>query len=181
MNDKSLLSKGVTGGDSQGGLPMQRVQVGQRWSERIVSHMRDAARLSASLSDKDILLFEEKFLSAGFQFLRVPSIEQGRQLITTFLDTLLVYHEIACMAPHINQTNNNRIVDLYEQLAESGYMSTLNSALLDAFFVHNFYYDFVWIELEDYTTKQQWFLQFIERLEQHNKNAKIPILIVCLD
>jgi len=162
------------------GEPMQRVHQGQRWSERVVSQSRDATRISAPLSDKDILIFEEKLLNSGFQFLRVPTMQLGRNWISTFLDTLLLYHEVGCLSADAIEDDKN-IIDMYEQLTDCGYLSTLNNARLEDFFMNHFYYDFIWIELDEIMVAKAWFNTFIEGLELHGISHRIPVLIVSSD
>lgn len=149
-------------------------------SEKIIARARDATRISMPFSEHDIRIFEHKFLTPGMQFLRVPNMQQGRTLVATFLNTLLVYHEVGCVSQ--NPFLDDKIIhDIFDQLSNIGYISTLNKTLLDEFFTSQFYYDFVWIELDEILSMQQWFDQFMSGLDEFGIYHQIPVLIVLSD
>ena len=100
MKKESVLSDILftTGEPSQGGDIMHKRDWLHRASPRqFVNHIHEIEGISQPLSEHEILEVQEKFLSNGFQYIKFSSIEEGRSIIEAFLQTLPLYHDVACL------------------------------------------------------------------------------------
>ncbi len=126
-----------------------------------------------TLSESDILDFQDIFLTPGFHSLTIGTVSEGRDLITTFLGILNCYSEIGCLTQYTSDLSSD-IFNIYDELAFQGALANTN--ILENFFLEQFFYDFIWIEASHDLLKTHWYWYFEQRLRM--LNPLIPIIIV---
>jgi hypothetical protein len=131
--------------------------------------------IRSPFTEKDILDLQDEFLSNGFHYLKVKSIQDGRRIINTFLYSLKgYYHDIGCLSLADVCLPDN-ISDIYELLEWYGY---LKYDCLENFFIDQWYCDFLWIEATEELLLSPWFCTFSQMLEDFSLNKEIPIFII---
>ena len=128
------------------------------------------------LSEQSILEIQEKFLSNGFQYLKVQSIQEGRALIEMFLNTLTLYSDVACLTTTKDPILYNA-TDVYRILEAGGYLSPFEDCYLEEYFVEHFYFDFMWIEATTDMLMSSWFENVKKILIHTAIDQHIPILV----
>ena len=138
------------------------------------SHVR---LLQEPLSDTDILELQDKFLSNGVQPLKVKNIAQGRSIVEKFLQTLNIYHDVACLTvsdlPFSAPTTN-----MHDELLKGGYLDPLEPQYLEEFFIEHFYFDFLWIEATEDLLSSKWFSDVEKKIFSYKINQHIPIIVL---
>ena len=128
--------------------------------------------ISNSLTENDILELEDKFLSKGFQYIKVKNIKQGRSLINVFLESLNCYKNPALLTVS-SEPMSGEVVDLYEKI-----QSNPDNMDWGEFLLEEFFYDFLWIEATKDLLKNDWFSAFEQKIEDFRIDKEIPILVV---
>lgn len=131
--------------------------------------------IKSPFSEQDILDLQDEFLSYGFHYIKVDTVQDGRRVVNTFLHSLKSYYQaLGClsMAEHYLPDS---VTDIYELLEWYGYLK-YNS--LESFFVDQWYFDFLWIEATEELLTSAWFCTFSQLLEDFSINRKIPIFII---
>jgi hypothetical protein len=144
-------------------------------SRQFLNHIHEIEGVSQPLSEQTILELQEKFLSNGFQYIKVKSIPEGRALIDTFLKTLTMYHDVACLTK--SQIPLQSATDIYSLLEGGGYLSPFEQHYLEEFFIEHFYFDFMWIEATLEVLTSSWFESVKKILINSAIDQHIPILI----
>src|SRR3989337_574496 len=101
-------------------------------SRHLVEHLHEINLITQPLSDSDIFDLQEKFLSNGFQYLKAKDVDKGRSIIYAFLNSLGLYHDIACLtlaAPSLEE----KVTDLYYELKGGGFLNSFEPYYLDEF------------------------------------------------
>lgn len=129
---------------------------------------------NAQLSEQDIIVVSDKFLTPGFHKIQVDSIEHGRNLIGTFLTSLNYYHDVAMLS--LEDVNRSTPHNIYQSLmvqekVQSAYDFT-------EFLCNNFYHDFLWIEATPELAETVWFKELEYELFNLNFDKIIPIVIL---
>lgn len=123
------------------------------------------------LTESDILCLQDRFLTNGFHHIRVKNVASGRKLIKTFLQSLRVYHEIACvtMEPSLEQG----VFDIFNELL-------IGQKIIDfeEFFVEEFYFDFMWIEATKELLRCPWFADFENHITDLSIDKHIPMFVL---
>ena len=129
-------------------------------------------QLEEALSEHEILMLQDQFLTNGFHYITVPDVKTGRELLYIFLNSLDCYHHVACLTVE-QEPLNSGISDLYQELC-----SFTN---VEEFLVDQFYYDFIWIELSARLCKHGWLDHFKQSILQMELDAKLPLVIIRYD
>ena len=124
------------------------------------------------LADKDIISLQALFTTPGCHAIEVADVQAGRLLITRLLKSLKYHHEIGFVtdsqfdvcAPAVNITSILAGVQDQEQIV--------------SFFLNEFYYDFIWIEVTSYSDHMAWFHDFYTELINFNIQQMIPVILV---
>ncbi len=148
-------------------------------SRQFINYIHEIDGVRQPLSEQAILEVQEKFLSNGFQYLKVKSIKEGRSIIDTFLKTLTLYHDIACLTTSKEPLSN--ATDIYGILEGGGYLSSFEQYYLEEYFIENFYFDFMWIEASIDVLISPWFEDVKKILINTAIDQHIPILICVYD
>ena len=119
-----------------------------------------------AISEQQILELQDILLTNGMHYLSVPTIQEGRALIYTFLDALRCYQSIACFTIQGNSLKKS-VRDLYTQLDQKNW---------DHFFVDEFNSDFLWIEQDASIHHSSMLLE--EKLCQLGMDQQLPIIIL---
>ena len=121
-----------------------------------------------SLTEYEILSLQDAFLVNGLHSINVPNLVVGRILIQNFLNSLPMYTHNACLT--LNTTDlPSHISDIYAALYNEG----LQEQVIEEFFINEFYFDFVWIEMSDALCKAPWFGHFNKILEAYGQQMPI--------
>ncbi len=145
-------------------------------SRSFINHIHEIPLIQQPFSDKDILDIQEKFLGNGFQYLKGHNIGHARKIIATFLTSLGVYHDIACLTLDDHPLPVG-ITDLYSELAGGGYLNSFEPYYIEEYLIEYFYFDFIWIEATRSLLISSWFEQFKEKMLESSVNEQIPILV----
>lgn len=133
--------------------------------------------VSNQFSEQDILSWHDEFLTNGFHYITLDSVATGRIFVDTFLRSLNYYHDIGSLTLS-EQTLDSSVDDLYDILARFGYLQQSN---LINFFVDEWCYDFVWIEITDNLLHTPWFYEFTHLLNDFNISQTTPIFMITYD
>lgn len=128
------------------------------------------------LTESDILSIQDRFLTNGFQHIKVKDIATGRVLVDTFmqfLQSLRVYHDIACLTTSTRALRPG-ICDIYAELA----LWQESKCDLEEFFLDTFYFDFIWIEATKDMVAQSWYAEFERQIIELQLDSHIPIVVL---
>lgn len=145
-------------------------------SRQLLHYIHEINEVQQPLSEQAILEIQEKFLSNGFQYLKTQSVKEGRILIETFLSTLTLYNDVACLTT-VKEPQLYNATDLYGIFQAGGYLSPFESHCLEEYFVEHFYFDFMWIEATMDMLTSSWFENVKKILIHSAIDQHIPILV----
>jgi hypothetical protein len=148
-------------------------------SRQLLSFIHEIDGVSQPLTEQAILEIQEKFLSNGFQYIKAQSIKEGRSIISTFINTLNIYSDIACLSTSKEPLPHG--ADIYGILEGGGYLSSFEQYFLEEFFIEYFYYDFMWIEATLDMLTSAWFEDVKKTLINTAIDQHIPILVCVYD
>lgn len=126
--------------------------------------------------ENEILYLHEIFLTNGIHSFNVKTIDLGRKIIYSILNSLQFYQNIACLTLSEISLNND-ITNIYGILNDSNFLNDPNKDLV-SFFLDEFYYDFIWIEENNKLKKSEWYKLFNQYLIDLNFNRSIPIILI---
>ena len=149
-------------------------------SRQFLEHIHEINLIIEPFSDAGILEIQEKFLCNGFQYLKSPRMAAGRKIVYTFLESLALYHDVACLSLD-NEPLKPGITDLYAELSAGGYINSFESYGLEEYFVEQFYFDFVWIEATRKLLTSSWFEQVKRKIIDAALDQHIPILVIAYE
>lgn len=129
-------------------------------------------KVNETLTEHDILFLQDAFLINGFQSIHVANQAVGRALIQSFLQCLPMYTHNACLTLNDTAGLPSNIVDISAALHYEG----LQEQAIEEFFINEFYFDFVWIEISDALIQAPWFGHFNKILEAYGQ--QVPIIKV---
>ena len=144
-------------------------------SSIIVSSMHQHVFDHDSLTNNDILLLQEKFLSNGFQYIKVKNLNSGRLIINRFITSLRIYCDMAVVTNEELEPKKN-IYNIYNELLIGGYLNPFELGFMEEFFVEEFYFDFLWIEANEKLLKSSWYQHFEKKLIAFKCDQNIPII-----
>jgi len=133
--------------------------------------------VSQPFSETDIIWLQELFLTNDWHCLRLDDIHSGRSIINTMLYSLNYYHDVACLTMEEYPQLDSECCDLYLQLLEGGYLDG-EPYDLEAFFLENFYADFLWIEETHELVKTPWYQQFLMVLHDLQMTHHMPVIVL---
>ena len=128
-------------------------------------------------TDKALIALQKALITPGVHRLQVNSLRQGRNQLFTLLASLNCYTSMACISTSF-QTQTLR-VNLYNQLAQA-YRQEPSAYMLSCFIVDRFYYDFIWIELNERLAKQPWFNLVLQEFTETGIIECLPIVLLSL-
>ncbi len=149
-------------------------------SRQLLHYIHEINEVQQPLSEQAILEIQEKFLSNGFQYLKTQSVKESRALIETFLNTLTLYNDVACLTT-AKEPQLYNATDLYGIFQAGGYLSSFESHCLEEYFVEHFYFDFMWIEATMDILTSSWFEDVKKILIHSAIDQHIPILVCVYD
>lgn len=122
-------------------------------------------------TELDVLYLSMIFTTKGVHHIRASDELSSRLLIQNVLSSLQWYHQIAFISTADDQLDfaDNIIARLPKQIDELA---------IETFFLEEFYYDFIWIELTQDLQKEQWLALFQEKLQSFQIDQIIPIVII---
>jgi len=144
-------------------------------SSNISNKIKNSKQIQDPLSEHDIFDLQDKFLTPGFHYVKASDIKFGRTIINKFLSLLYCYNEIAVLTA-ADLPLANHITDIHYTLLKEGYLSSSFFELED-FFIEQFYYDFMWIEVSQELIQTKWFSDFFEKMIHFTLIQNIPVLI----
>jgi len=145
-------------------------------SRQFINYIHEIDTVQQPLSDQAILEIQEKFLSNGFQYLKIESIKEGRLLIQSFLSSMSIHHDIACLTLQ-ERGLSSTVTNIYSMLNGGGYLSSFESCCIEEYFIEYFYFDFMWIEATSDLLLSGWFEQIKDMLINSAIDQHIPILV----
>lgn len=149
---------------------MKRLEIVQ---SRSSAAMIATALFKEPLTESDILLLQDKFLTNGFQHIQLQNIETGRALIETFLDSMHLYNAVACLTL-AHELLPAHVSDVYYELVTSRYIHNN----LEQFILDEFYFDFLWIEATSDLLKSDWYQELEHFIIDYKIDQHIPIIVI---
>ncbi len=135
-------------------------------------------KITNPLTETDILDLQDTFLRNGFQHIKVKDVATGRRLVNTFLNSLAIYHNIACVTT-LDVPPQDNVTNVYHELTIGGYLDPLDPRFLDEFFIEDFYFDFMWIEAtNDLINNSSWYKYFEKKLLELKLEEHIPMIVL---
>ena len=107
-------------------------------SYQFKQYLHEIESIHQPLNDECILAVQDKLLSPGFQYLKINSVQEGRQIIGLFLQSLSLYQSVGCLTLEIPPQD---IPSIYDHLE----LCFWDKYLMQEYFI-NFQFDFMWIE-----------------------------------
>lgn len=129
-------------------------------------------QVNENLTEHEILSLQDAFLINGFHSMHVSDQATGRVIIESILQSLPMYSHNACLTTDNSIDLPANIIDIYTTLFNEG----LHEQSIEEFFINEFYFDFVWIEMNDALCQASWFAHFSKILEAYGQ--KTPIIRV---
>ncbi len=136
-----------------------------------------AIKIQDPLSEAEILTLQDRFLSNGFQHIKVKDITTGRLLIQAFLNSLGIYHNTACVTT-VDVSLQETVTNVYHELMIGGHLDPLEPRFLDEFFIEEFYFDFLWIEMTNALINSSWYKYFEKKLLDYKLDQHIPMIVL---
>ncbi len=143
-------------------------------ASRPVESSSKSTIIQESLTESTILELQDIFLTNGFHQINVSSIEQGRSLLYTFLDSLGIYQDVACLTA-IGTPLRPDITDISSDLFDSGCLDSSEN-YLEEFFIEQWYYDFMWIEATSDLLATPWVDEIKSKIINLKIDRQIPII-----
>ncbi len=142
-------------------------------SHQFITYINTLKTVQAPFTDQDLIELQEKFLTNGFQYLKTPSIDEGRSIIEMFLSTISIHHTIAYFSLETHKVGY--ATNIYSILKE-GYLNSYDGDL-EEYFIEHFYFDFMWIEGTKDVLQAPWFETFKNAITCTGIDNHIPILV----
>ncbi len=139
-------------------------------SNQFKQYLHEIEQVNRPLNDECILAVQDKLLSQGFQYLRVDSIQEGRQIIRLFLQSLSLYHAIGCLTL---ETAPQEAASIYDHLE----LCFWDKYLMQEYFI-NFQFDFMWIEATEEMLSNPTFEQIRQAMIQSMIDRHMTILVL---
>lgn len=143
--------------------------------EQVVSSCVSSRNISTPLSENDLIFLQNAFTTPGLHAIRVKDIQTGRSLIKQLLDALRWYHDVGYLAL------NDNLPCLYATNIMNHFSYPINSTELSRFFIEDFFYDFLWIEINQELLNQVWLPLFEQRIAHLHNDQIIPVIVVSYD
>lgn len=140
-------------------------------------YLKDLKLKTDILSENEILLFQELFYTTGFHYIQVDSFSQGRALVDTFISSIKYHKNIAYLTTQSKPLLKNSLfkaVDIYKELNKLNALYNFHN--LEKFLLENFYYDFLWIELNFEILNSCWLGHFEQKIIDFNIDNTLPII-----
>ncbi len=125
------------------------------------------------ITETEILILQDKFLTNGFQSIQVKDITAGRALIQTFLASFTMYCNVACVSLEQESLHTDMFNIYYELETSKNVDLTLEQFLID-----QFYFDFIWIEETPSLLSKSWYQEFKNLIIGHKLDQHLPIIIL---
>jgi len=138
----------------------------------IASSVHVSKVVKKPFSENDILYLHNAFTTPGIHPISVCSVNIGRKVITQVLDSLKWYQDVAYLAADstVLSIRATQIIDILKK--------PVTYLEITQFFIDDFYYDFLWIELTQELLETDWISFFEEQLVQLHIEKMIPIIVV---
>lgn len=120
---------------------------------------------TTSITEQQILELQELFLSNGIHYIMVPSLQEGRALVSRFLDALRCHQSAACFT--FEAALAKRFVDLRKQMNKKNW---------DSYLCEDFKSDFIWIEQDPIHLQESLFLE--KKLCELGFDHCMPIIVL---
>ena len=140
------------------------------FGNREMHHSRDpreAKFFKMPYSEANILELQNIFLTKGFHHIKTPSLEQGRKLITLFLESLHCYYDPACFTSR--GVGLKGAVNIYQEMQNKN---------KEIFFHDNPFIDFMWIEMPSKVEPRQVVEKFIQTCGSLQLERRMPIVVL---
>lgn len=124
---------------------------------------------NSRLTETDILSLQDAFLTTGFHSIQCADQAEGRSLIEAFLASLPMHRSIACLTLENGLDLPNTVFDLYASLYNDG----LTEQSIEEFFINDFYYDFMWIEISEPLLTAPWYEHFCSIMALYEQQMPI--------
>ncbi len=115
-------------------------------------------------SDQHILELQDIFLEPGLHYLHVSSFQEGRTIISDYLQALRCFNEPACISLSAGDLGIPNIAD------------DITPGQIESFFTLDFDADFLWVEYDELMKNH-----YPELLPTLHRVCKVPIIILTLD
>lgn len=146
----------------------------------IFSSSLQIKKIEEPLIDDDIIFLQEKFLTSGFIKLLVLDINTGREISSKILNSLNCYNDIAILNDCLN-SSQNKYIENYFNISNSLINEDdkeIDENQVRDFFLDQFYFDFLLIELTSEFACKNWVKKFERNILDFNFHKMIPIIIL---
>lgn len=126
--------------------------------------------------EQNILYLQDRFLINDFHHFKVENILDGRKIISTMLNSLNYYQNIACLTTFNNCNLQKNIFDVYIELSKEKYLENVDNLI--EFFLETFDFDFIWIEESNNILQTKWYKIFKQHLVDFNFHKIMPIIVI---
>lgn len=127
-------------------------------------------------NENEVLKLQDTFLTNGIHYIKTTNIQTGRMIIETFLHSLPIYTEIACLSMHENLDTS--VIDMYCELLDNYYLNSTDPKNLEEFFIDQCFIDFMWIEASQELLNTSWFPIFEKNVHDFKLCQTMPIIIM---
>jgi hypothetical protein len=136
---------------------------------------------NALLSENDIIILQNKFLTNGMHHIYVENVSAGRTIMKKILPLCHWYTTPVYIATP-SATSDTSVTNIYDLLKQEGLLDTHNTftseELLDDFLYTHLSIDFMWIELTPRLVLTQWFSVIYQKIVGLHSKAHMPIIMM---
>ncbi len=124
-------------------------------------------------TEHEILYLENICMQPGIHHITVSSLASGRQMVAQILQALGWHQDIGYLGLNDDLDKKIHLTHIAKILEWP-----LDQEQLEHFFIHSFYYDFLWIEGSKELYSMPWVHAFEQQLLAYKIDTIIPILIL---
>lgn len=158
---------------------MNKKQVSQNKNVRIYNPelFSPSKTITGPFTEQEIIEVQNALFTNGFQHLTLANVYAGRTIIEFFLTPVNYFHDIAYLTvvPGMLPHSVEPILDTINYYEHEG------ANFLSQYFLDEFTYDFLVIELTPELEQLSWFDDFRQGLLDFKLHTSIPIIIMSYD
>lgn len=132
-------------------------------------------RVNALLTEDDILLLQDLFLTNGIHCIIAANVLSGRKLMYKFLQSLHYYHNVTCLTANKDRPLKKTVFNLFQSIQE--YCGcNCEYQEVEYFFLEHCYADFLWVELSEELETNPIGINAFKAMDELNMDRAMPII-----
>lgn len=141
-----------------------------------ISYVGKGVKKGHSLSEQNVIILQNFFLTSGVHCIHVPDIQTGRTLLETALASFKSDRSISLLTT-VKKKAVFPYSDLYKELGAARASSHTNGAL-EEYLLCSLNSDLLIIEATTELLQQPWYGKFEQLIVEYNIGATLPIIMI---